>query len=128
MKNYILLFALFASHFFGFAQSEEVEIRKTLLNYINGTSYNNLNEIDAAFYEDANLYLESKDEPVWVVPIKEYTKWFTKNQGEFNGRVGNIISIDHFNSIATAKAEIIIPSKSVRFVDLFLLKNNDLLV
>ena len=49
MKNYILLFALFASHFFGFAQSEEVEIRKTLLNYINGTSYNNLNEIDAAF-------------------------------------------------------------------------------
>lgn len=125
MKNHILLFALFASHFFGFAQSEEIEIRKTLLNYINGTSYNNLNEIDAAFYEDANLYLDSKDEPVWVVPIKEYTKWFTKNQGEFNGRVGNIISIDHFNSIATAKAEIIIPSKSVRFVDLFLLKKMD---
>ena len=62
---------------------------------------------------------------MWVVPIKEYTKWFTKNQGEFNGRVGNIISIDHFNSIATAKAEIIIPSKSVRFVDLFLLKKMD---
>lgn len=122
MKNYILAFTLFTINFFGFAQSEEVEIRKTLSDYINGTSYNNLDEIDSAFFAEANLYLESKDEPVWVVPIKEYKSWFVNNQGTFNGRVGNIISIDHFNSIATAKAEILIPNKSIRFVDLFLLK------
>ena len=122
MKNNILVFALLALHFLGFAQSEEAEIRKTLSSYINGTSYNNLDEIDAAFYKDANLYLESKDEPVWIVPIKEYSNWFTNNNGRFNGRLGNILSIDHFNSIATAKVEILIPSKSIRFVDLFLLK------
>ncbi len=105
------------------AQTEKSQLKNVLLNYINGTSYNQPQLIEKAFYADANLYLENKGGKIWVVPIKKYKSWYeNKKQGAFNGRIGNIISIDHFNTIATAKAEIILPEENLRYVDLFLLK------
>ena len=124
MKQY--LFLIIASIFSQtlFAQSETEQITNTLINYIEGTSYTKPNQIKKAFYTDANLYLDKKDEDVWIVPIKEYTSWFKKGKkGLFTGRIGNILSIGFSNGIATAKAEIIIASKGIKYIDMFLLKN-----
>ena len=91
---------------------EEAAIKKCIENYIDGTSYNQPESIEKAFYPEANLFLSHKDKELWIVPITEYTTWFKNDkQGQFNGRVGRVISIDLFNNIALAKAEILIPDK-----------------
>ncbi|UII29853.1 nuclear transport factor 2 family protein [Fulvivirga ulvae] len=108
-----------------FAQREETQIKVALLNYIEGTSYNRTELIDKAFYPGANLYLENKEKEMWIVPAGTYTGWFKNNEGQFNGRFGNILSIDHFNSIASARVEILIPARNLRFIDMFLLKKID---
>ena len=106
-----------------FAQTEVSKIENTLLNYINGTSYNRSALIEKAFYTNANLYLEKSNKTLWTVPVKEYASWYkNKKEGEFTGRIGNILSIDNFEGVATAKAEIIIPKSGLRYIDLFLLK------
>ncbi|MDW9378737.1 nuclear transport factor 2 family protein [Chryseobacterium sp. JV558] len=106
-----------------FAQSEQSLIENCIQNYINGTSYNKPESISKAFYTEANLFLSHKEKPLWIVPISEYVTWFQKgNKGEFNGRIGKIISIEYFNDIAVAKAEILIPEKKQEFMDMFLLK------
>jgi putative intracellular protease/amidase len=102
---------------------EEAAVKKCIQNYLDGTSYNNPDSIEKAFYSEANLFLSHKDKDLWIVPISEYTTWFKNDkQGQFNGRVGRIISIDLYNNIASAKAEILIPGKKMEFIDLFLLK------
>ena len=102
---------------------EEAAIKKCIQNYLDGTSYNKPESIEKAFYPEANLFLSHKDKELWIVPISEYTTWFKNDkQGQFNGRIGRIISIDLDNNIALAKAEILIPDKKMEFIDLFLLK------
>lgn len=123
MKHFLLLIGFLILSDIIVAQTEEAQIETTILNYINGTSYNQPKLIEKAFYSDANLYLENNKKMLWIVPAKEYTSWYkNKKEGAFTGRIGNIISIDNFEDIATAKAEIIIPEKNVRYIDLFLLK------
>ncbi len=107
----------------GFAQSEEEAIRKTLQKYIKGSSYSNMEMIQAAFYEEADLFLSKEGQEIWVLSPKEYAALFqNREQGVFNGREGKILAIDYANDIATAKAEILIPTRKLHFVDLFLLK------
>lgn len=106
-----------------FSQSEKQKIESTIKNYMEGTSYNNIPKIESAFINEANLFLSNEDKDLWIVPISEYVSWYkNKKHGEFNGRLGGIISIDRFNNIATAKAEILMPNTNFRFVDMFLLK------
>lgn len=101
-------------------------IEQVLNTYIQGTAYNHVEHIDAAFNEHANLYLEKSDTPLWVVPVNEYRGWFNpKKKGQFNGRIGEILAIDREGHIATAKVEIIIPHRDIRFIDMFLLKKLD---
>ncbi len=105
------------------AQSEEDQIKIAINKYIEGTSYNKPDMIKEAFYEEANLFLSHKEKPIWIVPAEEYASWFVKKEeGKFNGRVGNILSIDQENDIAMAKAEILAKGKDIRYVDIFLLK------
>lgn len=105
------------------AQSEMEEIQKTLMNYINGSSYNDANMIQSAFYEEADLFLSKKDQEIWLLSPKEYADLFqNRTKGEFNGREGKILTIDIANNIASAKAEIKIPSNNMVFIDIFLLK------
>ena len=116
--NRSLIYQLFSS-----STTDKSQINNTILNYINGTSYNQPGLIEKAFYPEANLFLDSKDGKLWIVPIKKYQSWYeNKTQGEFNGRIGNIISIDQVNTIATAKVEILFPEDNSRYIDLFLLK------
>ncbi|WP_199117951.1 nuclear transport factor 2 family protein [Pedobacter sp. ASV28] len=118
---FTVLFALLSN--LSFAQSEQSLIENCIQNYIDGTSYNKPDNIIKAFYAEANLFLSHKEKPLWVVPISEYVSWFQKgNKGVFNGRLGKIISIEYYNDIAIAKAEIIIPEKKQEFMDMFLLK------
>ncbi|MEW6991841.1 nuclear transport factor 2 family protein [Colwelliaceae bacterium 6441] len=120
MSAFILLLVLVTQPTYAH-QNEQISI--AINNYIQGTSYNYPEKISEAFYHDANLLLEKKDQPVWRVPAKEYVSWFTKNKtGRFTGRIGEILNIDVSGTIATAKVEIIIPDKERRFIDLFLLK------
>ncbi|GAA4279368.1 nuclear transport factor 2 family protein [Aquimarina mytili] len=105
------------------AQSEDDQIRVTINQYLEGTSYNKPEIIKKAFYKEANLFLTHKEKALWIVPIAEYVSWFEKKEkGKFNGRIGNILSIDQENDIAMAKAEIIAKDKDVRYIDIFLLK------
>lgn len=106
-----------------FAQSEEAAIRETLQNYIDGSSYNNPELITSAFYEDADLFLSKKDQELWVLSPEEYSNLFkNREKGKFNGRIGKILMIDYENVIACAKAEIHIPTRNLKFIDIFLLK------
>lgn len=123
MKKSICLLIIVLHSLFAIAQSEQEKVKKCIENYIYGTSYNQSDSIAKAFYTEANLFLSHKEKPLWIVPITEYIQWFKKGeQGKFNGRLGRVISMDIFNDIATAKAEILIPSKKQEFIDMFLLK------
>ena len=123
MKKVICFIALLFSPACLLAQTEEALVKKCIESYIEGTSYNKPDNIEKAFYPEASLFLSNKDKELWIVPASEYAKWFKKdNQGQFNGRIGRVISIDVYNNIASAKAEILIPGKKMEFIDLFLLK------
>lgn len=121
---YLAIFIIFSSVLT--AQTEEEQIQVALLNYIEGTSYNQADRVEKAFYTGAELFLDNKEKQLWVVPIAKYVSWYTKGEyGKFNGRIGKIISIDYFNNIALAKAEILLTDNELRFIDMFLLKKLD---
>ncbi len=123
MKTYFFTVLFLLVNFYTIAQSDHDQIRATIHQYLEGTSYNKPEVIKMAFYEEANLFLTHKDKKLWIVPVQEYASWFEKKKrGTFNGRIGNILSIDQENDIATAKAEILAKGKSIRYIDMFLLK------
>ncbi|MFK7847068.1 MAG: nuclear transport factor 2 family protein [Rhodothermales bacterium] len=118
------LFLLLLSHInCAQAQSEKDLIKTAIQKYIDGTSLNNPELISEAFYDDAYLFLSKEGEEIWLVPVEDYAGFFNKgDKGKPNGRTGKILSIDQQNDIAIAKAEILIPSNDLKFIDLFLLK------
>ncbi len=125
MKNLLFSILLLGSILTVNAQNEE-DIRKTLQNYIDGSSYNDPEKIVAPFYEDARMFLSKKDQPIYLLSATEYADLFKKREkGKFNGRVGKILSVDQENDIATAKIEIRIGKENLRFIDLFILKKLD---
>lgn len=101
-------------------------VEKTLQNYITGSSYNKLQQLESAFTKDATLYLTGRDGFFKIYTPKEYSGFFkNKKNGEFNGRVGKILSIEIFKDIASAKAEIFGPDRKWVYIDLFLLKETE---
>ena len=105
------------------SKNEAALIKETVTNYIEGTSYNEINRIRKAFYPEANLYLDGKEGELNVLPISEYIGFFkNRKPGEFNGRIGKIISINQFGNISQAKAEILIPAINKKYIDMFILK------
>lgn len=126
LRMIILLTIALLTSYTASANNEIKAIERTLNNYIAGSSFNDKQLIKSAFYSKANLYLEKKETPLWTVAIDDYANWFKEeNKGKFNGRIGEILAIDIEGNIATAKVEILLPEKNVRFVDLFLLKKLD---
>ena len=105
------------------AQTTHERIKACITDYIEGTSYNYTDRITNAFYTGSDLFLDGKDNTLRVVPSEEYISWFDPSKsGQFNGRVGTILSIEQFGNIATAKAEILIPQRELRYIDMFILK------
>ncbi|MEM8999068.1 MAG: nuclear transport factor 2 family protein [Bacteroidota bacterium] len=122
MKRISLISTLLFS-ILSMAQSEHNTIRETLQRYLDGSSHNDTALIESAFYDDADLYLSKEGQEIWILSPKAYADLFkNRTKGEFNGREGKILAIDQSHDIATAKAEIRIPSRSLHFIDIFLLK------
>lgn len=106
-----------------FSQTEEDFIRHTLQNYFNGTAYNHIEQIKAAFHPEAELYLENRDGELWKMTSTEYIALFEKNEpGSFGGRYSKILSIDIEGNLALAKAEILFPNRQRRYIDVFIMR------
>lgn len=106
-----------------FGQSDEDLIRHTINNYFNGTAYNHLEQIEAAFHPQAELYLENRDGELWKLSASEYIALFKKNEaGKFGGRYAKILSIDQEGNLALVKAEILMPAVNRRYIDLFIVR------
>lgn len=124
MKQFSILFFVLIIQF-STAQTACERVEQTLNNYIEGSSYNKTEMLSSAFADNATLYLTTKD-GFKRYTAEEYVSWFkNKTSGEFNGRIGEILSIEVEGDIATAKVEILIPARNWRFVDFFLLKKID---
>lgn len=122
MKNYILLFITFLAFQFTTAQSECVQVEKTLQKYMEGSSYNKLEMLESAFTDNATLYLTGREGFKLYTP-KEYAGFFkNKEAGSFNGRHAKVLAIEVVKDIATAKVEIAGPKREWVYIDLFLLK------
>jgi len=94
--------------------------------YLHGTSFNKQEDINRAFYVNSRLYLDGKGDSVLEMSGPEYAKLFPlEKRTHFNGRVGRLVSVDVTGTVATAKAEILMPMQGVRYVDVFLLKKID---
>lgn len=101
---------------------DEKGVERAIALYLNGSSYNLQEEIRQAFYPSARLYLDGKDNGVRELSPQEYASLFPdEKKSQFNGRIGRLISIDVSDSVATAKAEILMPKPGIRFIDVFLL-------
>lgn len=123
MKSFFLLSFLILLTNGLSGQSEETLIRATIDNYIVGTAYNYPGRIKAAFMPEANMFLDYPDQPLYVLKAEEYASRVAKHEaGKFNGRVTNILSIERFAGIATAKLEVLFPSSDKRYIDYLLLK------
>ena len=122
MKQYILVFITLCAIQLSTAQTEHSQVEKTLLNYMNGSSYNKLEMLKSAFTEDATLYLTGRDGFKRYTPT-EYAGFFKNGEkGKFNGRDGKVLAIEIVKDIATAKVEIAGPERKWVYIDLFLLK------
>lgn len=118
----MILFAFVASTVSYTQVSACSAVEKTLQNYINGSSYNKLTLLESTFAENATLYLTGKDGFKLYSP-KEYAAFFKgREAGSFNGRVGEIVSIEVYEDVAMAKATITIAKVKSKYIDLFLLK------
>lgn len=108
-----------------FGQSNEDLIRHSIQNYFNGTAYNHLEQIRSAFHPDAELYLENRDGELWKMPAEQYIALFEKNEpGKFSGRYSQILSIDIEGNLAQVKAEILMPARDRRFIDVFIMRQD----
>ena len=108
------------------AYEDKAAITQTIEQYFYGSSHSDADTLAQAFHPDALLYLEKANTPLWQVSAKEYLSWHKdKNKGRSNGRIGRILQIDANDNLANVKAEILLPGKKLRYIDMFLLKKID---
>ncbi len=102
---------------------DEDAVAQTVEAYLHGTSFNMREEIRQAFYPNSRLYLDGEGGRVREMSGPEYAGLFPEERkNRFNGRVGRLMSVDITGSVATAKAEIQMPNRGARYLDVFLLK------
>lgn len=105
------------------AQTEQEQIKKTLFDFIDGTTYNYPDRVRNAFYQNAPMFLSNPADTVWQVTAEQYATWYSrKPPGTKNPRNGRVISIDIVKDVAYAKLEFVIPAYGNRYFDLLLLK------
>ena len=104
-------------------QSSEDLIRHSIQNYFNGTAYNYLDQIRSAFIPEAELYLENSKGEMLKLSPEDYIGFFKDNEpGKFIGRYSKILSIDIEDTLALVKAEILMPARKRRYIDVFIMK------
>lgn len=100
------------------AQTEESLIRKTLTDYIEGSTNGQPKRLKDAFHPDLKLYyIKDGNLKTWAgTAYIEDTK-----EGKPTGESGKILSIDYENDVAMAKVQISNPKNPVPYIDYFLL-------
>lgn len=99
------------------------KIEHTLNLYIQGSSYNYPGQLNQAFNQGAELFLDDSNGDLRVMRAEDYVKLFAKHPaGKVNNRIGEVLSIDKYENTATAKVEILMPNTQRRFIDYFILK------
>lgn len=122
----VFLLAAFAGTDAAPSAEDEHAVGAVVKLYLHGTSFNEQDDINRAFYANARLYLDGQGNAVREMSGTEYAKLFpVEKRAQFNGRVGRLISVDVSGSVATAKAEILMPKQGARFIDVFLLRKVD---
>jgi len=105
---------------------DEQAVGEAVRLYLHGTSFNVQDDINRAFYVNARLYLDGQGTSIRELSGPEYARLFPQEKkAQFNGRVGRLLSVDVTGTVATAKAEILMPQQGARYVDVFLLKKID---
>ncbi|WP_216362531.1 nuclear transport factor 2 family protein [Bowmanella denitrificans] len=105
---------------------EHAAIETAIQHYFHGSAYSDKARLKQAFHKQARLYLEKNDQPYWEVTANDYIGWYKDaNQGQFNGRLGRILNVDREGNLAIVKAEILMPAKQQRYIDMLLLKKLD---
>ena len=102
--------------------ADQREVAAVIHDYLQGSSYNQPDQLQRAFHPDARLYLSQGEDGMREVGIAQYAGGFSKKPGQFNGRTGRLLGVQVEGNIATAKAEILVAKDQARYVDLFLLK------
>ena len=97
---------------------DEAKIRKTLMDYIEGTANGEPERLRRAFHPDFNLYSTTEEGELSIWKGQDYIGRI--KEGEKANRIGRIVSIDLEGLTATAKVEIAVPEHVV-FTDYFLL-------
>jgi len=104
-------------------ESDYSLVEKTLQNYMQGSSYNELEMLESAFADNATLYLTNREGLFKKYTPTAYAGFFKKaKKGEFNGRYAKLLNIEITKDIARAKVEISFPKNNMVYIDLFLLK------
>jgi len=98
--------------------SEKEAIKKTLMDYIEGTANADTSRINSAFHKNLNLYSINNGN-LKVLNGKKYISYF--ENGKKRNRIGKIISIDVENDAASAKIEVTIPNRNRIYTDYMLL-------
>ncbi len=107
-----------------YAQNEKDQIKKTLLDYIEGTANGEPERLKQAFHPDLNLYAVGEDGEIKARSGQKYIEIFT--DGKKRNRIGKIVSIDYENNAAIAKIEVDMPGMKRMYTDyLLLLKSKD---
>jgi hypothetical protein len=124
MKTNLLLLTLailFPINLLG--QSDEDLIRHTIHNYFNGTAYNQVGQLEAAFHPEAELYLAGADGGMRKMSAAEYLALYKDAEpGKFMQRYSRILSIEMEGKLAQVKAEILMPKRNWRFIDVFIVR------
>jgi len=108
-----------------YSQSDEDLIRHSIQNYFNGTAYNHLEQIESAFHPQATLYLENTAGDLVLFSAAEYIALFKNNEvGKFGGRYSKILQIELEGNLAQVKAEILMPKRNRRYIDVFIMRKN----
>ena len=94
------------------------QIRRTLLDYIEGTATGDPARLKKAFHPDFKLYAVTENRELLVRSGKQYIDAI--KPGEKTNRLGRIVSIDVEHDVATARAEILMPGYRL-YTDYFML-------
>lgn len=120
----LMLVVLFLSITFSVnAQSDFEKINNTLLDYIEGTANGQPDRLKRAFHPDFNLYFVAND----TIRVWKGEKYIANvKEGRKSNRIGKVISVDYEGNAASAKIEILMPSRKRIYTDyLLLLKVKD---
>jgi len=113
----VLIF-IFTFIFNSYGQTDKEKIESVLMDYIDGTANGQISRINRAFHKNANLYSIANDS-LKVLPSKKYIGYF--REGQKNGRLGHIESININNNAAVGIVKIDMPGRKRRYTDYMLL-------